>query len=146
MDLPLHRYRNPETGRLPDCFAGRHAGDRRARVRRHRRAFENRCVHRGALLAFEDGGNVEDFTCVYHNWRYDRCGNLKSIAFRRGIQGKGGMPADFDMNAYGPRKLRTEIVHGLVFGTLDQSVPSPRNSSARKSSAGLDASSASRWR
>jgi phenylpropionate dioxygenase-like ring-hydroxylating dioxygenase large terminal subunit len=90
------------------------------------RAFENRCVHRGALLAFEDGGNVEDFTCVYHNWRYDRCGNLKSIAFRRGIQGKGGMPADFDMNAYGPRKLRTEIVHGLVFGTLDQSVPSAK--------------------
>jgi anthranilate 1,2-dioxygenase large subunit/terephthalate 1,2-dioxygenase oxygenase component alpha subunit len=86
-------------------------------------AFENRCVHRGALLAFDDGGNVADFTCVYHNWRYDRCGNLKSIAFRHGIQGKGGMAKDFDMKSHGPRKLRTEIVHGLVFGTLDPAAP-----------------------
>ena len=29
-------------------------------------AFENRCAHRGSLLALEDRGNVKDFTCVYH--------------------------------------------------------------------------------
>jgi anthranilate 1,2-dioxygenase large subunit len=28
-------------------------------------AFENRCAHRGALIALEDSGNAEDFTCVY---------------------------------------------------------------------------------
>jgi phenylpropionate dioxygenase-like ring-hydroxylating dioxygenase large terminal subunit len=89
-------------------------------------AFENRCVHRGALLAFDDGGTVEDFTCVYHNWRYNLCGNLKSIAFRHGIQGKGGMPKDFEMKAHGPRKVRTEVVHGLVFGTLDQETQSAK--------------------
>src|SRR3954468_23158050 len=27
-------------------------------------AFENRCVHRGALLAYDDGGNTRDFTCA----------------------------------------------------------------------------------
>jgi anthranilate 1,2-dioxygenase large subunit/terephthalate 1,2-dioxygenase oxygenase component alpha subunit len=86
-------------------------------------AFENRCVHRGALLAFDDGGNVADFTCVYHNWRYDRCGNLRSIAFRNGIKGKGGMPNGFDLASHGPRKLRTESVHGVVFGTLDPAAP-----------------------
>ncbi|MSP29570.1 MAG: Rieske (2Fe-2S) protein, partial [Acetobacteraceae bacterium] len=39
-------------------------------------AFENRCAHRGALIAFEDSGNVKDFTCIYHAWRYDLEGNL----------------------------------------------------------------------
>ncbi|HXS42641.1 MAG TPA: Rieske 2Fe-2S domain-containing protein [Stellaceae bacterium] len=87
------------------------------------RAFENRCAHRGALLAFDDGGTVEDFTCVYHNWRYDLCGNLQSIAFRNGVQGKGGMPKDFAIGERGPRKLRVESVCGLVFGTLSQAAP-----------------------
>lgn len=87
------------------------------------RAFENRCAHRGALLAFDDGGTVEDFTCVYHNWRYDLCGNLKSIAFRNGLQGKGGLPKDFAIGDRGPRKLRVESVRGLVFGTLSQAAP-----------------------
>lgn len=87
------------------------------------RAFENRCSHRGALLAFDDGGTVEDFTCVYHNWRYDLCGNLKSIAFRNGLQGKGGMPKDFAIGERGPRKLRVDSVCGLVFGTLSQAAP-----------------------
>ena len=87
------------------------------------RAFENRCSHRGALLAFDDGGTVGDFTCVYHNWRYDLCGDLTSIAFRNGLQGKGGMPKDFAIGERGPRKLRVESVCGLVFGTLSQAAP-----------------------
>ena len=81
-------------------------------------AFENRCAHRGALICLEDGGRVNDFQCVYHAWRYDLRGNLTSVAFRRGVNGKGGMPDDFDMAAHGPRKLRTATLCGLVFGTL----------------------------
>jgi phenylpropionate dioxygenase-like ring-hydroxylating dioxygenase large terminal subunit len=81
-------------------------------------AFENRCVHRGSLICLDDGGNVKDFQCVYHSWRYDLRGNLTSIAFRRGVNGKGGMPDDFRMEAHGPRKLRTATLYGLVFGTL----------------------------
>lgn len=87
-------------------------------------AFENRCAHRGALICLEDAGKVKDFQCVYHSWRYDLRGNLTSIAFRRGVNGKGGMPDDFQMEAHGPRKLRTAVLCGLVFGTLAQDGPS----------------------
>ena len=58
-------------------------------------AFENRCLHRGALICLDNAGNAKDFTCVYHAWRYDLSGNLKSIAFRSGVNGKGGMPDSF---------------------------------------------------
>ena len=85
--------------------------------------FENRCAHRGALIAFEDGGTVQDFTCVYHAWRYDLRGNLKSVAFSRGVNGKGGMPATFCIEQHGPRKLRVESFCGLVFGTLAADAP-----------------------
>ena len=86
-------------------------------------AFENRCAHRGALICLEDGGNAKDFACVYHAWRYDLCGNLVSVAFRHGVNGQGGMAKDFDMTAIGPRKLRTTVFCGLVFGTLSEATP-----------------------
>ena len=86
-------------------------------------AFENRCAHRGSLICLDDSGNGKDFQCVYHAWRYDLRGNLTSIAFRRGVNGKGGMPEDFDMSAHGPRKLRVAVLCGLVFGTLSFDAP-----------------------
>ncbi len=85
--------------------------------------FENRCAHRGALICLDDGGRAKDFQCVYHSWRYDLRGNLRSIAFRHGVNGRGGMPDDFDMSAHGPRKLRIATLCGLVFGTLAQDPP-----------------------
>ena len=30
-------------------------------------AFENRCVHKGALVCLKDHGNAKTLTCVYHN-------------------------------------------------------------------------------
>jgi anthranilate 1,2-dioxygenase large subunit/terephthalate 1,2-dioxygenase oxygenase component alpha subunit len=87
-------------------------------------AFENRCVHRGALICFDDAGKgAKDFTCVYHAWRYDLCGNLKSVAFQRGVNGKGGMPPEFRTEGLGPRKLRTTTLCGIVFGTLSDATP-----------------------
>ena len=86
-------------------------------------AFENRCAHRGALICLDDCGTVKDFHCVYHAWRYDLRGNLKSIAFRHGVNGQGGMPADFRMESHGPRKVRLTTLCGLVFGTLDPHAP-----------------------
>ena len=86
--------------------------------------FENRCAHRGALIAIDDGGaNAKDFQCVYHAWSYDLEGNLKGIAFQRGSNGKGGMSADFCKEQHGPRKLRTATLCGLVFATLSQDAP-----------------------
>ncbi len=88
-------------------------------------AFENRCAHRGALICLDDGGEkAGDFHCVYHAWRYDLRGNLKSVAFLHGVNGKGGMSDDFQMEAHGPRKLRVTVESGLVFGTLATDGPS----------------------
>jgi phenylpropionate dioxygenase-like ring-hydroxylating dioxygenase large terminal subunit len=91
--------------------------------------FENRCAHRGALIAFDDGGNVENnFRCVYHAWSYDLSGNLRGIAFEKGINGpdgvmRGGMPKDFRRDSFSPRKLRTTTLCGLVFATLSEDTP-----------------------
>ncbi|AEQ52649.1 aromatic ring-hydroxylating oxygenase subunit alpha [Pelagibacterium halotolerans] len=85
-------------------------------------AFENRCSHRGSLLALEDRGNVKDFTCVYHAWTHNLQGDLVGIAFKDGIGGKGGMEKSFCMNSVGPRKLRVANVEGLIFGSFDEDV------------------------
>ncbi|WP_165572046.1 Rieske 2Fe-2S domain-containing protein, partial [Comamonas thiooxydans] len=37
-------------------------------------AFENRCAHRGALIALEKSGRTDSFQCVYHAWSYNRQG------------------------------------------------------------------------
>jgi phenylpropionate dioxygenase-like ring-hydroxylating dioxygenase large terminal subunit len=86
-------------------------------------AFENRCAHRGALICMQARGSAERFACIYHNWTYDHAGNLTNVAFRRGIAGKGGMPADAKPESQAPKKLRVESVHGLVFGTLSPASP-----------------------
>jgi anthranilate 1,2-dioxygenase large subunit len=86
-------------------------------------AFENRCAHRGALIALESRGNTKAFTCVYHAWSYDRQGNLKEVAFKDGIKGKGGMPASFCMEQHNPRKLRLAEAFGIVFGSFSDDVP-----------------------
>ena len=87
-------------------------------------AFENRCAHRGALICLDDSGRgAKDFHCVYHAWRYDLRGNLSSVAFRNGVNGKGGMDASFTLADHGPRKIRTTTLFGLVFGTLSDHTP-----------------------
>ncbi|MDP3495261.1 MAG: Rieske 2Fe-2S domain-containing protein [Hyphomonadaceae bacterium] len=86
-------------------------------------AFENRCAHRGALLALKNKGRAKDFVCVYHAWRHDCEGNLLNATFSRGVNGEGGMPSDFDRAHYGPRKLRVTTLCGLIFGTLSDETP-----------------------
>jgi anthranilate 1,2-dioxygenase large subunit/terephthalate 1,2-dioxygenase oxygenase component alpha subunit len=86
-------------------------------------AFENRCAHRGALIALDDTGSTRRFQCVYHAWSYDLCGNLVGVAFERGSHGKGGMPAGFCKADHGPRKLHTTTLCGLVFATLSDDTP-----------------------
>jgi anthranilate 1,2-dioxygenase large subunit/terephthalate 1,2-dioxygenase oxygenase component alpha subunit len=86
-------------------------------------AFENRCAHRGALIALDSGGHARDFTCVYHAWNYDLKGNLKAVAFEDGVNSKGGMAKTFCRSDHGPRKLRIAVFAGLVFGSLHDDVP-----------------------
>ena len=87
-------------------------------------AFENRCAHRGALICLDNAGSgAKDFQCVYHAWRYDLRGNLRSVAFQRGVNGKGGMPPGFRLEDHGPRQLRLTTLHGIVFGTFSPDTP-----------------------
>jgi phenylpropionate dioxygenase-like ring-hydroxylating dioxygenase large terminal subunit len=81
-------------------------------------AFENRCAHRGALIALDDAGSGRRFQCVYHAWSYDLEGNLVGVAFEKGSHGRGGMPADFCKSDHGPRKLQVTTLCGLVFASL----------------------------
>src|SRR5258708_21165407 len=83
-------------------------------------AFENRCAHRGALIAMQARGKTDRFACIYHNWTDALSGNLLTVAFRKGIAGKGGMPAEARPESQAPKKLRVQSVHGLVFGTLSE--------------------------
>jgi anthranilate 1,2-dioxygenase large subunit/terephthalate 1,2-dioxygenase oxygenase component alpha subunit len=88
------------------------------------RALVNRCAHKGSLICYEPQGHSAHarLVCPYHNWIYDLDGKCLSVAFEKGIQGRGGMPADFDRSQVTLRVLRAEVLHGLVFATFSDSV------------------------
>jgi phenylpropionate dioxygenase-like ring-hydroxylating dioxygenase large terminal subunit len=87
------------------------------------RAMLNRCAHRGNVVCREQFGKTSEFYCIYHAWIYDLKGNLKSAAFRRGIRGEGGLPADFRLEDHGLQRLRVDSFCGLVFATYSDAVP-----------------------
>lgn len=86
-------------------------------------ALVNRCAHRGSLVCLKQRGNARALTCVYHAWSYSLEGDLTNVAFRRGVEGQGGMPAGFKMEEHGLKKLRVAEFCGLVFGSLSADVP-----------------------
>ena len=106
----------------PGDFRAGWVGDTPVIVNRDRdgaiKAFVNRCAHRGAVVRRELAGNAAEHVCIYHQWCYGLDGRLTGIPFRRGVRGKGGLPASFDMGAHGLRPLRTGSVNGAIFGTL----------------------------
>ncbi len=84
--------------------------------------LQNRCAHRGALVCRERRGNTRRLECVYHQWNYDLRGRLRGVPFRAGINGNGGMPADFNLDAHGLLTLRVARLHGLVFASFSSTV------------------------
>jgi phenylpropionate dioxygenase-like ring-hydroxylating dioxygenase large terminal subunit len=86
--------------------------------------FENRCSHRAAEFCRELSGNVKEFVCPYHQWSYDLHGNLAGVPFRRGVNGKGGMPADFNAAQHGLRRLNITAHRGVVFASYAQDMES----------------------
>lgn len=87
--------------------------------------LENRCAHRGARVCQDLFGNTgASLICPYHQWNYDLAGNLTGVPFRRGVKGKGGMPEDFSLQANGLRRLRCEVLNGVVFASFDPTAPS----------------------
>jgi phenylpropionate dioxygenase-like ring-hydroxylating dioxygenase large terminal subunit len=60
----------------------------------------NRCPHKASIICYEARGSAKKLVCPYHNWTFDFTGALRGVAFRNGVDGMGGMPADFDMAAH----------------------------------------------
>jgi len=115
-DIPNHGdWRSTFVGRMPVVVVRTETGEIAG--------FENRCLHRGALICLDNAGNAKDFTCVYHAWRYDLRGTLKSVAFGKGVNGKGGMPDTFRVQDQATRTLRITTISGLVFGTFSDATP-----------------------
>jgi phenylpropionate dioxygenase-like ring-hydroxylating dioxygenase large terminal subunit len=109
-------YRTTFVGETPVIVTRDENGDIHAMV--------NRCAHKGALVCPKERGNAASLTCVYHSWTYDLRGKLEGVAFRKGVRGHGGMPADFDPGQRGLEPLRVEIFCGLIFGTFsDETEP-----------------------
>ncbi|MGC8477266.1 MAG: aromatic ring-hydroxylating oxygenase subunit alpha [Acetobacteraceae bacterium] len=86
-------------------------------------ALVNRCAHKGALVCLKERGNAEALTCVYHSWTYELDGRLRSVAFRHGLRGQGGMPEDFDPARHRLQPIRLANFCGLVFGSFSPDTP-----------------------
>lgn len=87
---------------------------------------ENRCAHRGVAFCRERQGNVQGFTCPYHQWNYSLKGDLVGLPFRRGVKQdgavQGGMPADFKLSDHGLTRLKVACRGGAVFASFDAGV------------------------
>ncbi|MFM1816564.1 MAG: hypothetical protein RLZ98_3259 [Pseudomonadota bacterium] len=101
-------------------------------------AMVNRCAHKGAIVCYKPRGNVRELTCVYHNWVYDLKGDLMGVAFKRGVDGKGGLAADFNQAEHGLEKLRVETCRGMVFGTFSNKTPPFRDYIGAELAANID--------
>ena len=80
-------------------------------------AFTNICRHRGARVCEASGGQRKTFVCPYHGWVYNLDGSL------RAAREMDHLP-DFNTADYGLRRLRLEVIEGLVFVNFDTAAES----------------------
>ena len=88
--------------------------------------LENVCAHRGMRFCRKKHGNAKSFICPYHQWNYDREGNLRGVPFQRGVKQdgevKGGMSEDFNTADHSLTKLLVATRGGVVFASFDHDV------------------------
>jgi anthranilate 1,2-dioxygenase large subunit/terephthalate 1,2-dioxygenase oxygenase component alpha subunit len=110
----------------PGDYITNHVGDTPVIVVRAEdgavKAVVNRCAHKGSMICYQPSGHVAALTCPYHNWIYDFDGKLKSVAFRHGVRGQGGMPADFDLAEHSLVPLKVATIRGMIFGSFEPTV------------------------
>ena len=106
----------------PGCYRTTYIGETPILITRDQKgdlhAFVNRCSHKGAMLCVEARGRTNRINCLYHAWGYELSGELCFVAFQNGVNGKGGMGADFEMSQHALEPLRIESFFGVIFGTF----------------------------
>ena len=71
-------------------------------------AFMNICRHRGARIEHDATGNKRVFTCKYHGWSYERCGDLRHVPFESSF-------GSIDRDQSGLFPIKVEERHGLIW-------------------------------
>ncbi len=77
-------------------------------------ALVNVCRHRGSRVCLEPTGTASTFVCRYHGWTYGLEGELRSKRY---------MSEDFDRSAHGLKRIRLEVLQGLIFVNFDLEAP-----------------------
>ena len=87
------------------------------------RAFYNVCPHRGNTLVYDPAGSARVFTCIFHAWTFDECGNCTGIARRR-----EGYQDRLTASDVGLRRVRCEVgFGGFVWVNVDDRAPPLRD-------------------
>ena len=86
-------------------------------------AMVNRCAHRGSIVQRALHGNCKVHTCCYHQWSFDLTGKLVGVPFQKGVNGKGGLPADFDKSCHALERLKVASMSGVIFGSFADEPP-----------------------
>jgi phenylpropionate dioxygenase-like ring-hydroxylating dioxygenase large terminal subunit len=83
-------------------------------------AMFNVCQHRGARIV-TGSGHTEMFTCPYHGWRYRTDGRLVVVPDHQRFSG------GVDRHQCSLRRLRVDVLAGLVWVTMDPELPELRD-------------------
>ena len=85
--------------------------------------LNNRCAHRGAMVATAEAGSVSEFRCAYHGWTYGTDGKLSAVPIAQGYPGN----LDFDDPASSLLPVaRSDTYRGFVFANLSAEGPGLR--------------------
>ena len=81
------------------------------------KAFFNSCPHRGTRITEAEDGHVQEFSCPYHGWTFDRAGVVTSVPDEE----------DFAESPCGKARLKRDALRGTIRIDLVQLRPRRAN-------------------